>query len=231
MDRAVITLERATRTYAGGSPVEALREVSLRVFPGDFIAITGPSGSGKSTLLGILGCLDRPTAGIVEVGGVAVAGLSDGELSHIRGSTIGFVFQQFHLIPYLSALANVETALLFRGLTATERRQRSERALDQIGMAARRNHRPGELSGGEQQRVAIARALVSRPGVLIADEPTGNLDSENAASILQLLVGVAREGTAVVVATHDPLIADGASRQLRMLDGRVVEEREMSRPA
>ncbi|MEY2957657.1 MAG: hypothetical protein RLZZ01_225, partial [Actinomycetota bacterium] len=179
-------LEHVTRAYGTHAVVRALDGVDLTIEAGDHMAIIGPSGSGKSTLLGLLGCLDRPTSGRIEVEGVDVASLGDARRSRIRGDVIGFVFQQFHLVPHLTALANVETALLYRGVPRRDRRVRAMAALDQVGLADRHDHRPVQLSGGEQQRVAIARALVTAPRMILADEPTGALDSRNAERVMEI---------------------------------------------
>jgi putative ABC transport system ATP-binding protein len=220
----VFELEAVTRTYGEQVKVTALDSVRLTVLPGEFCAIMGRSGSGKSTLLGLLGCLDRPTSGTLRVNGVDLARLGDRDRSRLRGDLIGFVFQQFHLVPHLSAASNVETALLYRGLHRAMRRRLALDALDRVGLTDRAGHRPTQLSGGEQQRVALARALVTDPRVLLADEPTGNLDTENAAQVLGLLEGSLSPGTAVIVVTHDPSVAARAARRIEMLDGRIVAD-------
>jgi putative ABC transport system ATP-binding protein len=226
----VFELEAVTRTYGQQVKVTALDSVRLAVLPGEFCAIVGRSGSGKSTLLGLLGCLDRPSSGMLRVNGVDLARLGDRERSRLRGDLIGFVFQQFHLVPHLSAVANVETALLYRGLDRPTRRRLALAALDRVGLTERAEHRPTELSGGEQQRVALARALVTNPRVVLADEPTGNLDTENAAQVLEMLEGCVSPGTAVIVVTHDPSVAARAARRIEMLDGRIIADTMVARP-
>lgn len=216
------------RTYGSGDTlVRALDDVSISIMPGDFVSIVGPSGSGKSTLLGLLGCLDAPTAGRIVVDGVDVTALADAARTQVRGRSIGFVFQQFHLIPHLDALANVETALLYRGMKPNERRERSLASLARVGLAHRHDHRPVQLSGGEQQRVALARALVTEPKILLADEPTGALDSKNAANVMDILRGLRSPERAIVLVTHDVGIADSAARKISMRDGRIVADETM----
>jgi putative ABC transport system ATP-binding protein len=205
-----------------GISVEALRGVSLRIDPGEYVAVVGPSGSGKSTLMHLLGCLDRPTAGELRVGGRDVATLSDAELAELRNHTIGFVFQSFQLLGRTSALDNVGLPLVYRGVRRAERRERAAAALTAVGLGHRLEHRPGQLSGGEQQRVAIARALVGEPRLLLADEPTGNLDTASGMEVMAILDGlVVDRGVAVVVVTHDPEIAALARRRIRVRDGRL----------
>jgi putative ABC transport system ATP-binding protein len=218
-------LTEVSRTYGSGDTlVRALDGVSLAIMPGDFVSIVGPSGSGKSTLLGLLGCLDAPTEGRIVVDGVDVTALADAARTQVRGQSIGFVFQQFHLIPYLDALGNVETALLYRGLRPAERRERSLKSLERVGLAHRHDHRPVQLSGGEQQRVALARALVTEPKILLADEPTGALDSKNAANVMEILRSLRGPERAIVLVTHDVGIADSAARKISMRDGHVVAD-------
>ena len=220
----LLSLEEVTRTYGSDVKVHALREVSLNILSGDFMSIIGPSGSGKSTMLGLLGLLDIPTSGRVIVKDVESTGLGDVERSRLRGQTIGFVFQQFHLIPHLTALGNVETALLYRGLSVAERRQRAFESLEKVGLSERCDHRPVQLSGGEQQRVAIARAIVTNPLVVLADEPTGALDSENAENIMEIFAGLKSPERAVCLVTHDMEIADATDRRVSMKDGSIVED-------
>jgi putative ABC transport system ATP-binding protein len=203
-----------------GLVVEALRGVSLRIDPGEYVAVVGPSGSGKSTLMHLLGCLDRPTSGVLRVGGRDVATLSDTDLAELRNRTIGFVFQSFQLLSRTSARDNVALPLVYRGVRRVERRERAEDALRAVGLGHRLDHRPSQLSGGEQQRVAIARALVGEPSVVLADEPTGNLDTRSGAEVMRILERLVTDrGVAVVVVTHDPEIAGLAQRRVHVRDG------------
>ncbi len=214
-----------TRRYpaGGGEGVEALAGVSFTIDPGEFVAIIGPSGSGKSTLLHLLGALDRPTTGTVRIGGRDIAQLDDRELASLRNAEIGFVFQQFQLLARTPAVANVALPLIYAGVGNAERQRRARATLEAVGLAHRLTHRPAELSGGEQQRVAIARALVTRPRLVLADEPTGNLDTATGQEVMGLLQRLhAEEGIAVVVITHDLEIAALAPRQLRLRDGLLV---------
>ena len=222
---AFMELTGVSRVYGSGdAAVWALRDVDLRIVPGDFVSIVGPSGSGKSTMLGLLGCLDVPTEGTIVVDGEEVTRLADAARTRVRGRSIGFVFQQFHLIPHLDALSNVETALLYRSMKPEERREKAMASLERVGLAHRHDHRPVQLSGGEQQRVALARARVTAPKILLADEPTGALDTKNAANVMEILTSLQSIERAVVIVTHDVGIANSAARKVSMLDGRIVSD-------
>jgi len=217
----LIDLEKSYRMGAD-LVVEALRGVTLRIEEGEYLAIMGASGSGKSTLLNLLGCLDRPTSGRYLLGGEDVSQLSDGELSEVRGRRIGFVFQSFNLIPQLSALDNIEVPLFYQGMHRRDRRQRATALAEQVGLGQRARHKPMELSGGEQQRVAIARALANDPLIILADEPTGNLDSKTGLDILTIFDDLTARGRTLIVVTHDENIARRTHRVVRLADGRVV---------
>jgi putative ABC transport system ATP-binding protein len=216
----VVELVDVCKTYPGG--VEALRGVNLRIEVGESLAIVGPSGSGKSTLLQVLGCLDRATSGKVVLSDQDVSRLGDRKLSAIRGSMIGFVFQQFHLVETMSALDNVALPLLYQGVGRTARRRRAAECLERVGLSHRASHRPSRLSGGERQRAAIARALVTEPAMLLADEPTGNLDRRTGAEIVDLFHSLHRDGSTVVVITHDHQLAEGFARREEVLDGQLT---------
>ncbi|MEQ1787811.1 MAG: ABC transporter ATP-binding protein [Acidimicrobiales bacterium] len=225
----LLELEQVSRVYGEEVLVYALREVSLTIRAGDFMAIVGPSGSGKSTMLGLLGVLDLPSEGIVRIDGVDVGELDDAGRSRLRGDSVGFVFQQFHLIPHLSAQGNVETALLYRNLSKRERADRARGALERVGLGARTDHRPVQMSGGEQQRVALARAIVTDPLLVLADEPTGALDSSNAANVMEIFESLHSPERAIVMVTHDLAVADRAERRVSMLDGAIVADETRTR--
>jgi putative ABC transport system ATP-binding protein len=219
----IIRLRRVSRTYQMGPlQVPALDDVSLDVQPGEFVAIVGPSGSGKSTMMHILGCLDRPTAGAYELAGTPVAELDDDGLAKLRSQTIGFVFQSYNLLPRTTALDNVATPLLYQGIGRRERAERARAALDRLGLADRVTHEPTELSGGQQQRVAVARALVTEPALILADEPTGNLDSRSGADVMGVFRELHASGRTIVLITHDGEVAASASRRIHLLDGRIA---------
>ena len=221
----LIQLEQIKKTYGQGeTAVHALQDLSLTVCRGEFAAIVGQSGSGKSTLMNLLGCLDFPDEGRYLLQGRPIDRLQREALTPIRRETIGFVFQQFHLIPSLTALENAELPLLYRRLSRKERRQKALWALDQVGLAHRAHHRPGQLSGGQQQRAAIARAIAADPPILLADEPTGNLDRENARRIMDILTRLWQDGRTLILITHDPTVAQQAPRRLCLQDGRIVSD-------
>jgi putative ABC transport system ATP-binding protein len=218
----VLELIDVVKEYPGDPPVVALAGVDLRIDQGELVAIVGPSGSGKSTLLHVMGTLERPSSGVVRVAGEDTSDMSDKQLSGLRAGRLGFVFQQFFLLDGLSVLDNVADGLLYRGGGLAERRHLAEVAIERVGLTPRAGHRPNQLSGGEQQRTAIARALAGRPALVMADEPTGNLDSATGASILELLRELHREGTTIVVITHDLQVAAAMERRIEIKDGRIV---------
>ncbi|WP_336342860.1 ABC transporter ATP-binding protein [Halalkalicoccus ordinarius] len=226
-----VALEEVTKTYTLGEPIDALDGVSLSIPRGSYTAIMGPSGSGKSTLMNLVGCLDRPTVGTVRVDGRDVTDLSDRKRTALRGRSIGFVFQTFNLMPRLSALENVALPLVFQGVSRRRRHDRARSLLDRVGLGDRADHRPSQLSGGQRQRVAIARALVVDPSIVLADEPTGNLDTDTGARILELFGELHEEGHTVVMVTHERDVAEHAERIVHVLDGTVegIEEIESRR--
>ena len=227
----IIRLEHVSRVYpVGDSEVRALDDVSLHIHRGDFVALMGPSGSGKSTLLHVIGCLDTPTSGVYLLDGEAVQGLSDDRLADIRRERLGFIFQSYHLVPRMSAARNVELPLILAGVDPKERRERARTALDAVGLGQRADHRPDQLSGGERQRVAIARATVTRPKLLLADEPTGNLDSRTGAEIVALLERLNADGLTILLVTHDPGVAAHARRLLTLHDGRLTSDAPTGAP-
>ncbi|MDR7416624.1 MAG: ABC transporter ATP-binding protein [Armatimonadota bacterium] len=231
----VVSLREVHKVYRTGKvEVHALRGISLDIFPGEFVAIMGRSGSGKSTLMHLMGCLDRPTSGRVFLEGLDVGRLSDDALADIRNQRVGFVFQTFNLLPRLSALRNVEIPMVYAGVPRSERRRRALEALERVGLADRIHHTPQELSGGEQQRVAIARAVVNRPSLVLADEPTGNLDTRSGEEILALFQSLNASGVTVVLVTHEPDVARHARRMVVLQDGQIVRDEPLphsARPA
>ena len=224
MSEPLIALEGVSRIYATGRlEVVALRDVDLRINEGEFVAVIGPSGSGKTTLMNILGCLDRPTTGTYRLTGTAVHQLSDDGLARLRSRTIGFVFQSFNLLPRTTALENVATPLLYQGIGRADRTARARGALERLGLGDRVDHEPAELSGGQQQRVAIARAIVTDPSLLLADEPTGNLDTATGAEVMAILHELHATGRTIVLITHEREVAADADRQIHVRDGRIVQ--------
>ena len=222
---SLIRLQNISRRYQmGGETIHALRDVSLVIERGEYVAIMGPSGSGKSTLMNLLGCLDTPTAGSFELNAIDVSEMDDNELANVRNREIGFVFQSFNLLARSDALHNVELPLIYAGMAADERRQKAREALTHVGLADRMHHRPNELSGGQRQRVAIARALVNDPSILLADEPTGNLDSKTGVEIMALFEELSGKGNTIIVVTHEEEVARHARRILRIRDGLIASD-------
>lgn len=228
---STLELRQVRKTYATGHlEVEALRGITMRVEEGEYVALMGPSGSGKSTLMHILGCLDVPTAGTYELAGTDVSAMSEVELAEVRNQRIGFVFQGFNLLPSMSAARNVELPLVYAGVDRNERRARAATDLDRVGLGDRVEHRPGELSGGQQQRVAVARALVTDPALILADEPTGNLDSRSTADVLGLFAELHASGRTIMLITHEPDVAAAAQRTVRIRDGLLEQPVPMAAP-
>ncbi len=228
---ALIHIKDVVKTYdMGAELVHALSGVSLDIEENEYVAIMGPSGSGKSTLMNVVGCLDTPTSGLYEFGGQNVGELDDNELAEIRNRKIGFVFQTFNLLPRSTALHNVELPLIYAGISASARREKAEEALVSVGLADRMTHKPNELSGGQRQRVAVARALVNNPSIILADEPTGNLDSKTGIEIMQLLVDLHQKGNTIILVTHEEDIAAHAHRVIRLFDGKVASDEVIENP-
>jgi len=219
-----VELRDVVRRYPGEPPVESLRGVSLRIEPGELLAVVGPSGSGKTTLLHIVGTLDRPTSGAVQIAGADITRMSDRQISGFRAARLGFVFQQFFLIDGMSVLDNVAAGLLYRGIDARTRRRLAAATLERVGLGHRLSHRPAQLSGGERQRTAIARSVVGRPALVLADEPTGNLDSASGAEIIELLKDLNRDGTTIAVVTHNHELAGAMDRRIELKDGRIEKD-------
>lgn len=226
MKECVINIDSLTKTYQSGkNQFKALNSVTLKIHAGDFVAIMGPSGSGKSTLMNIIGCLDRPTSGSVIIDGENISTVSDNELAQIRGRKIGFIFQKFNLIPTMTALKNIELPMVFVGGTKADRNRRAAELLGKVGLTNWATHRPSELSGGQQQRIAIARALSNNPSIILADEPTGNLDTKTGEQIMKLLVSLSKEGKTILLVTHAIALKRYANRVVNMLDGKISEKK------
>lgn len=222
----IILMENVVKTYSmGEQEVRALRGISFSVQQGEFLSIMGPSGSGKSTCMNMIGCLDRPTSGIVKIGGKETAKMSEKELAVLRNKTIGFVFQQYHLLPQMTVLENVMVPLRYQGIEKRERKEMALAALESVGLSDRVSHLPSELSGGQKQRVAIARATVTRPNIILADEPTGALDSATGKAVMELFEKINSGGTTIVIVTHDPRIGAATKRCIRILDGQIQEDK------
>ncbi len=229
--RPIIVVNNLVKTYMlGQTVVNALRGVSLEISPGEFVAVRGPSGSGKSTFMNVIGCLDRPTQGEYWLRGKLVSKMSIAELARVRNRTIGFIFQGFNLLSRASALSNVELPMVYAGLTRELRLQRARQALQMVGLGTRLDHKPNQLSGGQQQRVAIARSLVNSPSLILADEPTGNLDSRTSVEVMGIMQNLNRQGLTIVLVTHEPDIAEYASRQITFRDGRLIKDEPVSQP-
>lgn len=225
--QAVITLEGIKKTYVNGKlTVPVLHGIDLSIYEGEFTSIMGPSGSGKSTFMNILGCLDRPTEGSYRLDGQEVAHLSDDELAYVRNKRIGFVFQSFNLLPKLTALDNVALPMVYAGVSKQERKERASQLLTELGLGTRLDHMPAELSGGQRQRVAIARALANDPAIIMADEPTGNLDSKASLDVMHIFTELYEQGRTIILVTHDPDIAEYAGRNVVLRDGLIVEDRQ-----
>jgi len=226
----IINIERIAKVYQVGSEeVHALRDVSLRINKNEYVAIMGPSGSGKSTLMNMLGCLDTPTSGIYDFKGVSVSEMTDNELARIRNKEIGFVFQTFNLLARSDAVHNVELPLIYAGVASAERKERARQALVDVGLEDRMHHKPNELSGGQRQRVAIARALVSKPAIILADEPTGNLDSKTGEEIMALFHEIHEKGNTIILVTHEEYIAEHALRIVRLKDGLIERDENVEK--